>query len=1122
MNIHSQRFSVGSRFLIVAALAAILVGGVCTQAFAEEARPGWALMAHTFPTYLTPGKQGVIEARVLNVGAASNSGPVTVTDVLPPGVTATEAGAVYGLEKIEIGVVRPYIEPGVWDCSGNEGGPVAGASVVTCVNDPEKLPSLSAGGATPTEQLERANDPVLAIGVTAPTKEGTISEPNRVTVAGGGSLGGASTSDPVTVSATPAGFGFADADAWFSNANGTIDTQAGSHPYEATFAFDLNNKVEHPILGAEIAGAEERDLTVKLPPGFVGDPTVVARCSLALFKEYSCPANTQIGVIAVEIGSALLASGGLNGATPVFNLVPPEGEPAQFGFDIGGIATFIDTKVRSGSDYGLISQINNIAQREILSSVVTLWGEPEDRSHAAWHIGAVNGATGAPFLTLPTSCENIAEHPASDEFAWSVNEWEDPSAIIHTSILAHNANHEPEGFTGCEHLVLAPAISIAPDTSNADTPAGLTVEVKPALDGLLAPGGLSTADLKDTKVALPEGVAINPGQAAGLQACGPTEDGLTTDAEKAEGKEDAGPPSCPGGSKVGTDEIQTPLLAKPLAGNVYVLRSEPPEIKLLVAASGEGVDLKLVGTVHLNEQTGQLVTTFENTPELPFTDFRLSFSGGPQAALSTPTLCGTYGAAQGFSADFTSWASPFIGDALPNGAAFGITAGTNGGPCPPSPLPFSPSMIAGATTDQAAGYTSFSFLLQRPDDQQRIGTLQFKTPEGLLGMISRVPLCPEPQASQGTCSAASQIGHSVVAAGPGPYPLVVPQPGQPPAPIYLTGGYKGAPYGLSIVVPLAVGPFVLPTQVVRAKIDVDPHTARLTVTTDPLPTVISGVPADLRTINAVIDRPEFMFNPTNCAPQAFTGIATSTEGATAPLESHFQMGSCRSLEFKPNFKVSTSGKTSRSSGASLEAKIVYPSTPAGFNQASSQSNIKSVKVDLPKQLPSQLKTLQHACPIAVFNQNPANCPANAVVGHATAITPVLPVPLTGPAYFVSHAGEEFPQLIVVLQGYGVSIDLVGDTFINSKTNVTSSTFKEIPDVPITSFDLLLPQGNNAALAAPAGKLCQSKLVMPTAFTAQDGAVIKQNTPISVTGCGKSKKPKSKKTTTAGKHKAKKK
>ncbi|MGA7704009.1 MAG: hypothetical protein WB998_03830, partial [Solirubrobacteraceae bacterium] len=525
--------------------------------------------------------------------------------------------------------------------------------------------------------------------------------------------------------------------------------------------------------------------------------------------------------------------------------------------------------------------------------------------------------------------------------------------------------------------------------------------------------------------------------------------------------------------------------------------------------SGEGVNLKLVGDVHLDEATGRLTTTFSETPELPFTTFRLSFSGGAQAALATPLRCGSYTT----TSDFTPWSTPLVPDVFPS-SEFVISHGPGGAGCAGGSLPFSPQLTAGSTTDQAGGFTNFSLLLTREDGQQRIGSLQFKTPEGLLGMISKIPLCPEPQAAQGTCSSASQIGHSVVEAGPGPYPLVVPQPGQPPAPIYLTGGYKGAPYGLSIVVPLVVGPFTLQTQVVRARIEVDPLTAQLTVTTDPLPTIIDGIPADLRAINAVIDKPGFMFNPTGCEPSSFSGTATSTEGASVPIGSHFQMGSCRALTFKPDFKVSTSGKTSRKDGASLDAKIIYPTGELGANQASSQSNVKMVKVDLPKQLPSRLTTLQKACPSATFEANPASCPEDSRVGSATAITPVLPVQLTGPAYFVSYGGAKFPELVIVLQGYGVTVYLHGETFI-SKAGITSSTFRKVPDVPIASFELSLPEGPYSALAAN-GNLCTTKLKMPTAFTGQNGAVLKQTTPVTVTGCAKHKAKKTKKSKKSGK------
>jgi uncharacterized repeat protein (TIGR01451 family) len=1084
----------------IAALVTVL--SVCAWLpSSAAAAPGWEVTATTAPTNLRPGGHGTVVIAVFNVGADANSGPVTVTDTLPPGVSAEEAGELRNNAKIN--PEEPNLENGnKWDCTGNgQGKGVAGATVVTCTD----LSILGGGNLPGARKVE--NDPEIGISFQAGSEERTTA--NHVAVAGGGALTAASTEDPVTVSSTPASFGFAQADAWFSNANGTLDTQAGSHPYEATFSYTLNTALRDQLVGQtetmsteRALPAETRNIEVLLPSGFVGNPTAVPECTHAAFNDNHCPADSLIGTTAISLEFPATET------LPVYNLVPPPGVPAEFGFEVLNITTLLDSSIRSGSDYGITTSVDNVPQYEIIGDRLTIWGIPGEKSHDPFrsvydYPGGCFGEgcptsgehpNDAPFLTLPTSCGS--PQPVTFRATSWQHQREKP---IEKTVYLHDGNGRPTGFTGCEHLSFGPTISTAPDTKDADTPAGLTVEVKPPVGGLTEADGLSVSDLQSTTVTLPEGMVVNPGQAAGLQACQETEETLKLNNEA---------PICPNASKVGTDEIETPLLAKPLQGNVYIMQSNPPNLELLLQASGEGVNLKLVGHVRLNEATGQLVTTFSGTPELPFTDFKLSFSGGAQAALSTPTQCGTYTT----TSDFTPWGSPFVADSFPT-SAFQITSGTNGAPCPASPLPFTPSLIAGSTTDQAGGFTDFSLLLQAPDDEQRIERLQFKVPQGLLGMISQVPLCPQQQAQEGTCSTASQIGHTVVASGPGPYPLVVPQPGQPPAPIYLTGSYKGAPYGLSIVVPVHVGPFTLQTQIVRAKIEVDPLTAQITVTTDALPQVIDGIRTDLRTINAVIDRPGFMFNPTNCAPMSFSGTAFSAQGATAPISSHFQMGSCQALKFKPNFKVSTAGRTSRKNGASLDVKLTYPTGPLGANQASSQSNIAQVKVDLPKQLPSRLTTLQKACTAVTFETNPAGCPAASRVGQVTAVTPVLPVQLTGPAYFVSYGGAKFPELVFVLQGYGVTVYVHAETFI-SKAGITSSTLRHIPDVPISSFELKLPQGPFSALAAN-GNLCQSTLKMPTAFTAQNGAVIHQSTSITVTGCAKHKVEKTKK---AVKHK----
>lgn len=891
-------------------------------------------------------------------------------------------------------------------------------------------------------------------------------------------------------------FGITKFDGAVTNVDGSPDALAGSHPYAATTTMRFTTTPD----GDAPTGAP-KDIEVALPAGFVGDPNATPQCDntqfLDTFDAMGCPSSSQIGVAKMRIFPELFSE---EVTVPIYNMVPPSGEPAEFGMLIEFQSVFLHVRVRNASDYGVTVGSQDIEQSHLESLTLTFWGVPADPSHdPERHCtnsvlkGCSSDAPVNAFLTNPTACDG----PLTSTL--SVDTWQNPGSFTSASFVSHDNSPQenPLGIEGCDKLAFEPTIKVAPDTSAADTPAGLTVEVKMPQEGLLNPTGRATPDLENTTVTLPRGVVINPGQAAGLAACQPGEDGIGTE----------GPPSCPPASQVGTVEIATPLLTDKLTGDIYVLRSNPPDLKLLVAASADGVNLKLVGDVRLDPVTGQLTTTFDNTPQLPFNDLKLSFSGGAQAALATPPICGVYET----TSDFTPWSSPQESDAFPTDD-FAIDSGPGGSACVSS-LPFAPSMIAGATTDQAGGYTGFSLLLQRGDGQQRVSSLQFKTPEGLLGMISKVPLCPEPQASQGACSAASQIGHTVVQAGPGPYPLEIPEPGQAPAPIYLTGGYKGAPYGLSIAVPVIAGPFNLGTVVVRASIAVDPHTAQLTVTTDPLPSILDGVPTDLRTIDAVIDRPGFMFNPTGCESQTFSGTAFSTEGANAAISSHFQVGSCRSLKFKPNFKVSTAGKTSRALGASLNARILYPTGAPGDNQASQQSNIASVKVDLPKQLPSRLTTLQKACAAAQFESNPALCPAASLVGHATAATPVLPVALAGPVYFVSHGGEAFPSLIVVLQGYGVTVDLVGSTFI-SKAGITSSTFKQIPDVPITNFDLNLPQGKFSALAANLplkahGSLCGQKLVMPTSFTAHNGAVIHQTTKITTTGCPSTKTAKAK-------------
>jgi hypothetical protein len=782
---------------------------------------------------------------------------------------------------------------------------------------------------------------------------------------------------------------------------------------------------------------------------------------------------------------------------------------------------FLETSIRTGGDYGLTTNVRDINQgADVFANKVTIWGVPADPSHNALRGNCLkDGIEGyraglgegefeqeeaalesygecptqtavLPLLTNPTSCG------VPRTATLSTDPWEEPGNFASKTVSM------PE-LVGCEKLDFSPSISVTPDGTTGSTPTGLNIDLHVPQESILNPVGLAESDVKDTTTTLPAGVQLSPSASDGLQACSNEEIGyLPEQSTPGNLRFTPGKPSCPDASKVANVRIKTPLLENELEGQVYLaapqnyspLMGAPPEnpfqsllaLYLVAEDPVSGVLVKIAGKVTPNPVTGQLVSTFENTPALPFSDLKLEFFGTQRAPLTTPQLCGTYGT----EATFAPWAG---GPPVTPATSFQITSGPNGAPCS-DPPPFTPGFQAGSTNIEAGAFTPFTLTMSRPDGNQTLSRVEMQMPPGLLGTLSNTKLCGEPQASQGTCGAESLIGETVVSAGLGSDPFTVTG-----GKVYITTAYGGGAYGLSIVNPAAAGPFVLnegKPVIVRAAIFVDPHTAALRILSEPLPTILDGIPLQIQRVNVTISREKFTFNPTNCNKMAINGALSSTEGAQAAVSSSFQVTNCARLAFDPKFAVSTSGKTSRENGASLHVNLSYPEGPF-------DSNIALVKVELPKQLPSRLTTLQKACTAAQFESNPAGCPADSIVGHATATTPVLPVPLEGPAYFVSHGGEAFPALVIVLQGYGTHVDLVGTTFI-SKAGITSSTFKTVPDVPVGTFELTLPEGKYSALAAN-GTLCKDKLSMPTEFVGQNGAEIHETTKIAVTGCPKAKK-----------------
>jgi hypothetical protein len=864
-------------------------------------------------------------------------------------------------------------------------------------------------------------------------------------------------------------------------------TQAGSHPYEWKVGIVLNH---HTVEGSVQPNEEAQNIDVNLPSGMIVNPTAtVVRCQeVELEQTGECPNLSVVGEDSYRFGIL----GGVEGTSKVYNMETPPSAPAELGFKavFEGITVHILGKVRTATDYGLSSEVPEVNQKiHFWANAITLYGETEDGQK--------------PFLTLPTSCG------APLITTMTANSWQDPLTYLpEVSVTSHDADGDPLPVTGCEKLDFAPQLVVRPTTRAADSPSGLSVEMTVPQEESFT--NLAEADLKEAAVTLPAGMAVSPAAAdGGLGACTPQQIGLG----------EAGSPSCPPSSKVGTVEIVTPLLEQPLEGAVYLAQQGtnlfPREgsnpfgslIALYLVVEGKGVVIKVPGEVSLDPVTGQLTThfgedpavTFEEAgvkvhpflPQLPFSHLKLDFFGGARAALVTPPTCGTYAV----TSSLIPYSAPESGPSATPSSNFKINERCNGGK-------FTPLLVAGTEDNQAGGFSPFTVRLSRPEalePEQDVDRIQVRTPPGLLGMVSSVTPCEEPQAVNGECGQASLIGHVTAGVGAGPDSLYV------TGEVFLTGPYDGAPYGLSIVVPAVAGPFNLGVVKVRATIEVNPLTAALTVTSDPLPQILDGIRLQIRTVDVDVDREHFIFNPTNCAPTSIEAMVASTLGASASLSSRFQAANCTTLDFAPKFSVTVSGRTSHANGTSLDAKIFYPTGP--------NANIARIKVELPKQLAARLKTLQKACIAAVFEANPASCPAASVVGIARTTTPVLPGTLSGPVYFVSHGGEAFPDLDVVLQGDGVRADLVGSTFI-SKSNITSSTFKGIPDVPVSTFELYLPEGPDSALDAN-GDLCMSSLAMPTTFVAQNGAKIRQRTPISVSGCPK-RRAKVKKKMGAGK------
>lgn len=831
------------------------------------------------------------------------------------------------------------------------------------------------------------------------------------------------------------------------SAGASLSTQqAGAH---ADFTVDFKLKSE--LSGGEVA--QTRDVTVELPPGLLGNPNIVPRCTMAQLAGLNgqCPFEAQVGITEI-----LLKSTQVPNLSPIYNMTTPGGDVvARFGFIGGFFPTTINVRVRSEDDYGVTASLEGASALEGLRRAkTTIWGVPASPVHDTERITAAEGSgTGtpppggrpsslppAPFLSNPTRCGV----PLPVTISASSYQLPDQPSSRQVTIPP---------ITGCGKLSFKPSLSATPTNDEAAAPTGLDVEIEVPQDETVK--GLATAQMKDARVALPEGMTLAAGAADGLGSC---------DAEQA-GYKRAGSARCPDAAKIGSVELDVPALERPLHGSLYQRTPEPGHLfRVWLVADDLGVHVALPGEVEVDGATGQVTSLFLDNPEVSLRRASLHLFGGPRAPLANPARCGTF---------HTSWSFvPWSGGAAASGSApMSITRNCDAGG-------FGPRISGGSVDPRAGAFSPFVVELTRQSDEENIGRLAVTMPTGLLAKIAGIPLCQDAVAAAGNCPAASRIGSLNAAAGPGSNPLWIPQPGKELPAVFLGGAYKGAPYSLIVRVPAQAGPFDLGTVVVRSAIHVDPATARVTVESDPLPQMLEGVPISYRRIHLEADRDRFTVNPTSCAAKEIRASFVGSSGATAAAAAGYQATECARLRYGPRLSLRFEGGTKRGQN---------PAVTAVLRQKPGQANTARAAVVLPRTAFIDQAHINNPCTRVQFNAN--QCPPKSILGTARAVTPLLDEPLKGLVYFRSNGGErELPDIVVDLKG-PLRVTLVGfvDSVVKegSEQSRIRTTFARVPDAPVSKFTMNL-YGGDRGLLENSANLCAAPRYARIDLSGQNG------------------------------------
>lgn len=1046
--------------------------------FLTNGRPAWAAILNSGPTHLnvttSEYKTNLYYLEFANVGGAPTSGTITVTFTTSAGMKPT-AGYLYA------------------------GG--GGASCAPPVG--QEVTCTSTGTVRPAE---------LAVGEFE-LDMGTLPEGSpvsaQVEISGGNARDAYAASNTVLEEANapfdflPGANGLAT---YATGTDGQPATQAGSHPATLAVQIGFPNAKAGPINnGSGSYTSTEgglRDAASYLPPGLVINPQALTeKCVEAQMEQDSCPEGSAVGVSDLETSLFSL----LSSQSPLFAVQPPFGAATSFSFDAVGVGIYphINGQVQNGGDYALGAVSHDVLELyadPFLALRFQFWGDPSDpiynrvRADCDFSFGGfarcpVEERQTTPLFSMPTSC--TATLPI-EAFADS---WGLPGVFDHRQSLVTDTVGNPTGTTGCNALEFEPSLLARPTTNVADSPSGLDFDL--GVTQNVDFKSLAAAHLKKTVISLPEGLVINPAGANGLEGCSSAQIGVDPGTGKANGNA----PTCPDASKLGTAEVDTTLLDHPMPGSVYLATpNDNPfhsllAIYIVVDDKRSGALIKLSGHVEPNPDTGRLTIIFDNNPQLPFTDFKLHFFGGAAAALRTPAVCGAYST----TSSITPWSGGVPSTPSDN---YEISNAPSGGTCAKSvsALPNAPSFDAGTISPIAGASSPLVVNLRRADGTQQFSSVTVTPPPGLLGVLAGIPYCPDSalqtaanksgtqEKASPSCPAASEVGSVFVGAGAGPAPYNI------QGHAYLIGPYKGAPIGLAVVVPAVAGAYDLGTVVVKTALKINPANAQITAVSDTIPSILQGIPLDIRSVQVKLDRPNFTLNPSSCNTMSFTGQLLTTLGQASSLQSRFQLGECVNLGFKPSLSLRLKGKTKRTNNPALVANL---------KARPGDSNIARAQVTLPAAAFLDNSHIGTVCTRVQFDAD--QCPPDSVYGTAEATSPLVDYPVSGSVYLRANPEHELPDLVAALNGPAsqpIEVDLAGKT--DAVKGALRNTFEAVPDVPVSTFRLEL-FGGSRGLIELSRNFCAKKYRATVQMDAQNG-LIQDTTPVVSASCKHNRRP----------------